>query len=124
MTEENSPEERFAQLERRLVEQEALHQSRMINAELKSVAMRAGIIDVDGIKLFDVGAIKLNDAGEIDGVDRLMADFRRSRPWLFQAASSSSLSPTPPSTPPIGKRATAMTHAEWQQGRAELLRRR
>lgn len=121
---EASPEERLAQLEQKLAEQEATHQRDLTRAELKTLAVRAGMVDLDGLNLLDMAKYKLDAKGEIENADRIMIDVRRAKPWLFLTANSSTTSPTPPSTPPISKRATVMTHAEWQSARTELLRRR
>ncbi len=118
-----SPEARLLELERRLTEQEATHQARLVQSELKSHAVRAGMVDLDGLKLLDASKVKLTPAGEVEGADRLMTDLRRAKPWLFHAANSSTPATPPPSTPPAAKRATTMTHDEWQAARAELLRR-
>lgn len=42
---------------------EALQQ-RLVRAELKAEAVRAGMIDLDGLKLLDISAARLTDAGE------------------------------------------------------------
>lgn len=119
-----APDDRIAELERRLTEQEAVHQSRLIHAELKSHAIKAGMVDLDGLKLVDPSSIKLNAKGEIEGADRLMNDLRRNKPWLFHGTSSSTSAAAPPTTAPSARRATTMSHTEWQAARAELLRRR
>ena len=119
-----SPEERLAELERKLAEQDAAHQRSLTRAELKTLAVRAGMVDLDGLNLLDTANYKLDAKGDIENADRIMTDLRRAKPWLFPTANSSTTAPTPPSTPPIARRATAMTHAEWQSARAELLRRR
>ena len=120
-----SPEEhRVLELERRLSAQTQEHQARLAQAELKLHAVRAGMIDLDGIKLLDPSRIKLTENGEVEAADRLMADLRRDKPWLFRQATTSSLGTAPPSTPPAAKRALEMTHAEWQSARAALLKRR
>jgi hypothetical protein len=119
-----TPDPRIAELERRLADQEAAHQARIVQSELKSHALRAGMIDLDGLKLLDPAAIKLTPKGEIEGADHLMTELRRTKPWLFHAATTSTPAAAPPTTQPTVKRATAMAHAEWQTARAELLRRR
>ena len=127
MIESNSPDDsdtRVAELERRIAELEASTTTRVVLAELKAHATKAGMIDLDGLKLIDTTDLKLSNSGEVEGATKLMADLRRAKPWLFQPASSSSAAPAPPSTPPTLKRATEMTHAEWQAARASLLKRR
>ena len=115
---------RITSLERRLVEQTEAHHARLAQAELKLHAVRAGMIDLDGLKLVDTARIKLNDRGEVDGADRLMAELRRDKPWLFHHATTSSTSAPPPSTPPSALDARKMSHTEWQAARATLLKRR
>ncbi len=123
-SEPTSADPRVAELERRLAEQAQSHQTRLAIADLKLHAIRAGMIDLDGIKLIDQSQIRLTEAGEVDGADRLMTNLRRDKPWLFQAVTTSTLAPAPPVTSPTAKRATEMTHAEWQSARAALLKRR
>ncbi len=120
----HGPEERIVELERRLADLATAHQARLIHAELKSHAIKAGIVDIDGLKLIDQSSVSLNEKGEVEGADRLMSELRRSKPWLFHGASSTTAAATPPSSAPLAKRAATMNHAEWQAARAELLRRR
>jgi len=125
MTDETQPiEERAAELERRLEEIEASTTARLIRAELKAEAVRAGMIDLDGLKLVDASTIKLNAQGDVEGAAALMTHMRRAKPWLFGGASSSSAAAPPPSQAPEGKLATKMNYDEWQAARAELLKRR
>jgi len=127
MTDESAPptdEDRVAELERRLQELEAATNARVLRAELRAHAIRAGMIDLDGLKLVDATSLRLNQNGEIEDGARLMADLRRSKPWLFQAGNSSTAASPPPTSPPAAKRATDMTLAEWQTARAHLLKRR
>jgi hypothetical protein len=128
MTEQSPPEDpldpRITELERRLADQETTLKNRLAQAELKSHALRAGILDLDGLKLLDPGSIKLGANGEIENAEALMTELRRAKPWLFQTVSSSSAAAVPPTTPPTAKRATAMSHTEWQAARAEMIKRR
>jgi hypothetical protein len=128
MSEEQAGAEDFAartaELERRLAEVETQARDRIVRAELKAAAVRAGMVDLDGIKLLDADAIKLNAAGEIEGAAALMRELRRAKPWLFGGSSSSSTAAAPGPRAPESKLATAMTFDEWQTARRELLKRR
>jgi hypothetical protein len=115
---------RAAELERRLVELEAMTRTRVIAAELKAEAVRAGMVDLDGLKLVDAGGLAVDEAGAVQGAAALMAQLRRSKPWLFGAANSSSAAAAPPANPPRAKLATEMSMTEWRAARGELLRRR
>ena len=117
-------EARAAGLQRRLVELEAQSRDRLIRAELKAQAMRAGMVDLDGLKLVDASVLTLDDAGEVQGAVALMQSLRRTKPWLFVGANASSAATPPPVEPPRPRLATEMTTKEWLAARADLLRRR
>jgi hypothetical protein len=105
-------------LERQLHEAEIQSVARLRQAELKSEAMRAGIIDLDGLRLLDT-------TSQNDGEPALViAKLRREKPWLFAAASSSAAASPPQAAPLKRKLATEMSIEEWRAARAELLRRR
>jgi hypothetical protein len=114
-------------LERQLVELQRNTECRLIRAELKAEAVRAGMIDLDGLRLIDLPALKLNDQGEVEGATVLMQDLRKSKPWLFAAAappSSSNPTSPPPATPTKQKMATEMTEAEYRAARAAIVKHR
>lgn len=115
---------RAAALEARLVELEASTRARILSAELKAEALRAGMVDLDGLKLVNTSGVTLNEKGELVGAAALMSATRRAKPWLFGAASSSSSAAVPPAQAPRAKSASEMSHDEWQAGRRELIRRR
>jgi hypothetical protein len=129
MTEEvvNPPADeaaRVTELERRLAEVETAAHERIVRAELKAEALRAGMVDLDGLKLVDASKVKLGENGEVQGADTLMRDLKRGKPWLFGAASSSSTAGAPAAQPPKPRMAMEMKYDEWQKARAELLKRR
>jgi hypothetical protein len=114
---------------RKLAALEADMAARVLRAEMKVHALRAGMVDLDGLKLLDMGGLVLDERGEVAGGAAAMAALRRAKPWLFGAgdagggASTSSLAAAPPPQAPRAKLATEMGEAEWQAARAELLRR-
>jgi hypothetical protein len=109
-------------LERRLAEAEQEASARVLRAELKVEAVRAGIIDLDGLKLLDLKNVELTPEGELANAAALMAQLRRAKPWLFVGASSSSLATPPPAQPPRQKLATEMTDDEYRAARAAILK--
>jgi hypothetical protein len=128
MTEEPAEElahaDRAARLETRVAELEAQLRSSAVMAELRTEAVRAGMIDLDGLKLAEIGTVTLGEAGQVEGAAALVASLKRDKPWLFGPASSSSAATPPPMQPARARLATEMTYAEWQAARRELLRRR
>jgi hypothetical protein len=115
---------RAAELERKLAEVEATAHERVVRAELKAEAVRAGMVDLDGLKLLDATRVKVGANGEVEGAAALMRELRRAKPWLFGGASSSSTAGAPPAQPPKPRLATEMNFEEWQKARADLLKRR
>ena len=111
-------------LEAKLAETEQGAQSRLIRAELKVEALRAGMVDLDGLKLLDLTNTKLNKDGEVENAAELMAQLRRSKPWLFGGSFSSSPANVPPSQAPRQKLAIEMTDEEYRTARATLLKHR
>jgi hypothetical protein len=113
-------------LEKQITELQEHTESRLVRAELKAEAVRAGMIDLDGLRLIDLPPLKLNDRGEIEGAAAIMQDLRKNKPWLFVAQGQSSSHPaSPPSAlPPKQKLATDMTDAEYRIARAAILKHR
>jgi len=74
---------------------------RIIRAELKAEAIKAGMVDLDGLKLADLTTVKLDDQGNVTGAAEMLAALKESKPYLFTAAPVHSSQPTPP--PPAPK---------------------
>ena len=109
-------------LERRLTEAEQEARSRLVRAELKVEAVRAGMVDLDGLKLLDISSVQLNAQCELENAAHIMAQFRRAKPWLFGGASSSSPANAPSAQPPRQKLATEMSDEEYRVARAAFLK--
>ena len=102
----------------------ALLKARLLQAELRTEAVRAGMVDLDGVKLIEASTLRISEAGElIDGAG-VMAALRASKPWLFGRGNSSSAAQAPRAEPVRAKKAMEMTVEEWRAARAELLQRR
>ena len=92
-------------------------QSRLVTANLRTEAVRAGMIDLDGLKMIDTTSVRLGDDDMVIGGRRLMDDLRRSKPWLFGVASSSSAAAVPASQPVRQKTVLEMTDDEYAAAR-------
>jgi hypothetical protein len=95
--------------------------SRLVLSELKAEAVRAGIVDLDGLKLLDLSKTRMAEDGRVSGAVELIETLKLRKPWLFQATSSSTAMPVPLAQPAMSKRATEMTDAEYRAARAQLL---
>lgn len=95
---------------------------RLVFSELKAEAVRAGIVDVDGLKLLDLTNAHLDENNAVKGATEMIETLRVRKPWLFQAASSSPAMTAPPAQPPSQKLATEMTEAEYRAARTNLLK--
>jgi hypothetical protein len=103
---------RCEQLERELVQVKQKAESGIVKAHLQAEATRAGMIDLDGLKLLDISHVTVTADGEC----------RKEKPWLFGKPSTSAAGGAPPSRPPRQKLATEMTDAEYQTAREAILR--
>ena len=105
------------------VAQLAALRAKLVQAELRTAAARAGMVDLDGVKMVDAASLEVNAAGELENGAAVMAALRQAKPWLF-GRSSSSAAVAPRAAAPKQKTAMEMTVDEWRVARAELLRRR
>jgi hypothetical protein len=95
-------------------------QSRLVVANLRTEAVRAGMVDLDGLRLIDISAVRLGNDDKIIGGRKLMDDLRRTKPWLFGVASSSSAAIAPASQPVRQKMALEMTDEEYAAARTAV----
>jgi hypothetical protein len=99
--------------------------ARLVHAELKAEALRAGMVDLDGLKLLNTAEVRLTERGEVADAAALLAKLKRAKPWLFGQGMSSSAAANPPRPePPRMRHANELSHEEWVAARAALLRRR
>jgi hypothetical protein len=91
--------------------------SRLVAANLRTEAVRAGMIDLDGLKLVDFSGLHLDADDKIIDGRNIMAELRRSKPWLFGTASTSSAAVAPASQPVRQKSAMDMTDEEYAAAR-------
>jgi hypothetical protein len=130
MTDEtNTPAEswqaRAEAAEAALAQAQAQTQARLIRAELKAEAIRAGMIDLDGLKLLDLADVVVDDKGDVVEPAAIFGKLKRTKPWLFGgAASSSAAAHAPKPEPPRPRQASDLSHEEWLAARAALIKRR
>lgn len=114
---------RLDKLERESQEHRRLNEQRTILAELKVEALRAGIVDLDGLKFLDTTRIHLDESGDVSGTLELINQLKHAKPWLFSIPSSSSIAPVPPARAARQKLAKDMSDAEYRIARANIIKR-
>lgn len=96
-------------------------EQRIVRAELKAAAIKAGMIDLDGLKLADLSSVKLAEDGSVDGADALMESLKTSKPYLFGTPNSTTNpAPKPGPKPAEVKKATDMSGDEYAKAKAAL----
>ncbi|WP_137010141.1 phage scaffolding protein [Aquitalea aquatilis] len=97
---------------------------RVLRAELKGEAVKAGLVDLDQLQLLDLSGVKLTN-GKLEGADALFTSLKESKPYLFGQPPSNSSNPQnpPPANPPAAKKASEMTPEEYAKAKAELTKR-
>lgn len=95
---------------------------RIIRAELKAEAIKAGMVDLDGLKLADLSAVKLDENGEVVGAGELMATLKEAKPYLFTQAAATTTTPkeTPTKKEPAPFNAKTATEDEIKARAREL----
>jgi hypothetical protein len=74
--------------------------TRVLTAELRAQAAKAGMLDVDGIKLLDTSTVKLDDKGNLVLPDQFFETAKTARPWMFGAPPPAANSTSNPLNPP------------------------
>ena len=60
---------------------------RLIRSELKSEALKAGLVDTDALKMFDTSDVSITDDGDVEGVSNLVSAMKEAKPYLFEVKS-------------------------------------
>ncbi len=110
----------------------AQSRERLLRAELRSEAIRAGIVDLDGLRLADTSVITFGEDGSIEGADSVISTLKTSKPYLFASgkdkasfgATTSPVARAPVPAAPELVDARSLTREQWQAERARLLSRR
>ncbi|WP_076956960.1 phage scaffolding protein [Teichococcus deserti] len=117
--------EKTRHLEQKLAAAEAMFsqhatklEARTIRAEVKALAIKAGMHDLDGLKLADFSSIKLNDEGEVVGAQEVIESLKASKGYLFEdataLATTTHVGPAPKGAAPAPKHARDMSDEEFK----------
>ncbi len=94
-----------------------------IEAELKSLATGAGLVDLDWLKLADLSTVRVNEGGEVEGATELLDALRQAKPYLFGAVSTSGTHRAPDPRVLTGRGAVDDTPEQYAARKAAALRR-
>ena len=97
---------------------------KLVQSELRNHAIRAGMIDLDLLKLLDTAGFSVDDNGNLPQATEALARLQREKPWMFANSNSSQVKPAPVAEPPKARNAMTMTRSEWQAARDKLVRGR
>ncbi|MBV8656610.1 MAG: phage scaffolding protein [Burkholderiales bacterium] len=98
--------------EKALVKERDAANGRLIRSELKAALGKAGLVDADAIKLVDTSKLTVSDDGDVVGIDALVADMQKAKPYLFQAPGSSSTAAAPGNGAPAPVDAKALAASD------------
>lgn len=65
---------------------------RIIRAEMKALAAKEGMVDLDGLTFLDYKSISLKDDGSVEGGADALEKLKASKPYLFGSKSTSTTS--------------------------------
>lgn len=105
----------------RETEADAKAQQRIIRSELKAEALKAGLIDADGLQFVDFTKLKLNEKDELVGGEEAIKLLKAAKPYLFKAATGTSNRnerPAPSGDAP--KTVRGLSDAEYKAERARV----
>lgn len=124
-THEETAKKAAAEAEAKIAAAQTAANERIIRAELKAEAIKAGMVDLDGLKLADLSKVKLNaETGEVEGAEALMTDLKKAKPFLFGAPANTSHAGTKPPKPgdPEVKDARTMSKEDYVKERDKIRR--
>ncbi len=87
---------------------------RVIRTELRVEATKAGMHDLDALKLVDASALKIKDDGTVEGVAELMTKLKADKAYLFGTSpGTTNTQQRPPVKPGQPKNAKDLSEAEY-----------
>ena len=87
---------------------------RIILSELKALALAAGMVDLDGLKLADLSTVSLDDKGEVKGGAELIEGLKKAKPYLFGSGNTGHTGKPPPAADQKAKSVKDMTDEEYR----------
>jgi hypothetical protein len=96
---------------------------RVLRAELKAVAAKHGVVDVnDALKVLDLSGVKLDENGDVIGADELFEAAKKAKPYLFGTTSTSSTQKPPPAGDPKPVDVRKVESKDYEAAKAAFLK--
>jgi len=107
--------------EKRFNELSLAAKNKLLRAEVKSHAIKAGIVDLDALKLIDMDMFKFDEeTGEIGNADDVFKDLKTKKSYLFQTPNTSSGAQQPKAAPAGPIDAMKMSKEEFKAFRRKM----
>lgn len=74
----------------------ATYTERLTRAELKSVALKHGLQDLDTLRLFDISKAQMSEDGTVTNADELVEEWKKAKPHFFGVSNSTSSTASAP----------------------------
>jgi membrane protein involved in colicin uptake len=94
-------------------------EARVIRAEVKALAIKAGIVDIDGLQLADLSGVAFDDKGNLAGATEALDALKKAKPYLFTTTTASTTG-KPPADTKGGKSVRDMSPEEYAKERRRL----
>jgi TolA-binding protein len=106
-----------------LTKAEQAANDRVLRAELKAVAAKHGVVDVnDALKVLDLSGVKLDENGDVIGADELFEAAKKAKPYLFGTTSTSSTQKPPPAGDPKPVDVRKVESKDYEAAKAAFLK--
>lgn len=121
--EQRAQKQLMEETQARLKELEVKTQERLINAEIKVVAQKLKFRDfLDLKKLADLSTVKMLENGDIAGIEEAAEALKKSRPYLCDLGTTSSIGNAPARSQQPEKSLRDMTPSEYKVAKSAYLK--
>jgi len=116
-------ESKDAEIVTKLAESSTAAKEQVKAARLEALALREGLVDLDGLKLLDLSKITQKEDGTFEGVEEVFKAAREAKPYLFgeKVTTTTGTKPAPKPGDPAPVDARKLTKEEYQKEKDALL---
>ena len=116
-------EAKDAEIATKLAESSTAAKEQVKAARLEALALREGLVDLDGLKLLDLSKITQKEDGTFEGADEVFKAAREAKPYLFgeKVNTTTTTKPAPKPGDPAPIDARKLSSEEYQKEKTALL---